>query len=134
MGRREPVIPVLRRIAAGRHLKQAKPDDGPPSSAAVSTPRKAEIPITFLGCVYYPWKQLGPIPWLKILTLVNPLVYVGRAGHLPGAVNVPIERLRENDGSLRGAEEMHSVFEPSEVGPEKTVIVYCTIANRASQA
>ncbi len=26
----------------------------------------------------------------------------GRAGHLPGAVNVPIERLREDDGSLRG--------------------------------
>lgn len=93
MGRREPVIPVLRRIAAGRHLKQAKPDDGPPSSAAVSTPRKAEIPITFLGCVYYPWKQLGPIPWLKILTLVNPLVYVSeglRAAMTPSLPHMPV--------------------------------------------
>lgn len=39
------------------------------------------IPITFLGCTYYSWKSLNPIqfhdvPWLQILVLVNPLVYV----------------------------------------------------------
>ena len=34
------------------------------------------IPVTFLGCVYYPWATLEPIRWLQITVLVNPLVYV----------------------------------------------------------
>jgi ABC-2 type transport system permease protein len=34
------------------------------------------IPMTFLGAVYYPWKNLTPLPWLKTLVLVNPLIYV----------------------------------------------------------
>lgn len=39
------------------------------------------IPLTFLGCVYYSWVALTPvkvagISWLKILVLVNPLVYM----------------------------------------------------------
>jgi ABC-2 type transport system permease protein len=33
------------------------------------------IPLTFLGCVYYPWAALTPIPWLKVLVLFNPLLY-----------------------------------------------------------
>ena len=34
------------------------------------------IPMTFLGAVYYPWKNLTPLPWLKTVVLVNPLIYV----------------------------------------------------------
>ena len=34
------------------------------------------IPMTFLGAVYYPWKNLTPLPWLKIVVLVNPLIYM----------------------------------------------------------
>jgi ABC-2 type transport system permease protein len=34
------------------------------------------IPITFLGCVYYPWASLHKIRWLQIVVLANPLVYV----------------------------------------------------------
>ena len=34
------------------------------------------IPITFLGCTYYSWQALEPIPWLQIAVLVNPLVYL----------------------------------------------------------
>jgi ABC-2 type transport system permease protein len=34
------------------------------------------LPLTFLGCVYYPWARLTPIPWLKYVVLVNPLVYM----------------------------------------------------------
>jgi ABC-2 type transport system permease protein len=37
------------------------------------------IPITFLGCVYYPWATLSPIPWLKYAVLLNPLVYMTEA-------------------------------------------------------
>jgi ABC-2 type transport system permease protein len=34
------------------------------------------MPITFLGCVYYPWAALKYIPWLQIGVLINPIVYM----------------------------------------------------------
>lgn len=34
------------------------------------------IPITFLGCVYYPWAALTHIRWLQVGVLVNPIVYM----------------------------------------------------------
>jgi len=34
------------------------------------------VPITFLGCVYYPWAMLAHVRWLQILILINPLVYM----------------------------------------------------------
>jgi ABC-2 type transport system permease protein len=34
------------------------------------------VPITFLGCVYYPWAALGAIRWLQIGVLINPIVYM----------------------------------------------------------
>ena len=34
------------------------------------------IPLTFLGCIYFPWAQLESIRWLQILVVVNPLVYM----------------------------------------------------------
>ena len=53
------------------------------------------IPITFLGCVYYPWAALGHIRWLQIGVLVNPIVYMSEGlraaltpstGHMPEAL------------------------------------------------
>jgi ABC-2 type transport system permease protein len=34
------------------------------------------MPITFLGCVYYPWAALDRIKWLQMGVLVNPIVYM----------------------------------------------------------
>jgi len=34
------------------------------------------LPLTFLGCLYYPWRALEAVRWLQILVLVNPLVYM----------------------------------------------------------
>jgi ABC-2 type transport system permease protein len=34
------------------------------------------LPLTLLGCIYYPWSFLTPIAWLKYAVLVNPLVYM----------------------------------------------------------
>jgi ABC-2 type transporter. len=34
------------------------------------------MPITFLGCVYYPWAALDRIKWLQIGVLLNPIVYM----------------------------------------------------------
>jgi ABC-2 type transport system permease protein len=34
------------------------------------------MPITFLGCVYYPWAALKSIRWLQMGVLINPIVYM----------------------------------------------------------
>jgi len=50
------------------------------------------VPITFLGCVYYPWEGLKAIPWLQIVVLFNPIVYISeglRAAVTPGVSHMP---------------------------------------------
>jgi ABC-2 type transport system permease protein len=50
------------------------------------------LPLTLLGCVYYPWATLDPIPWLKYFVLVNPLVYMSeglRAALTPNVDHMP---------------------------------------------
>jgi ABC-2 type transport system permease protein len=34
------------------------------------------VPITFLGCVYYPWAALQSLPILQHAILINPIVYM----------------------------------------------------------
>jgi len=46
------------------------------------------IPITFLGCIYYPWKALEALRWLQIVSLANPLVYISE-GFRAGLTNIP---------------------------------------------
>lgn len=51
------------------------------------------VPITFLGCVYYPWAMLHPVRWLQVLVLVNPLVYMSeglRAALTPDLPHMPV--------------------------------------------
>lgn len=50
------------------------------------------VPITFLGCVYYPWAALGPIRWLQVGVLFNPIVYMSeglRAALTPSLPHMP---------------------------------------------
>jgi len=50
------------------------------------------VPITFLGCVYYPWAWLDKIPWLQYGVLFNPIVYMSeglRAAVTPGIEHMP---------------------------------------------
>jgi ABC-2 type transport system permease protein len=47
------------------------------------------IPMTFLGAVYYPWKSLTPLPWLKWLVCINPLVYVSEGMRLSLTKGIP---------------------------------------------
>jgi len=58
----------------------------------------------------------------------------GRAGHVPGAISVPIDLLRNEDETLKSPDELRRVLEAAGVASEKRVIAYCTIGNRASQA
>jgi ABC-2 type transport system permease protein len=51
------------------------------------------VPITFLGCVYYPWAGLGKIRWLQIAVLFNPIVYISeglRAAVTPDVQHMPV--------------------------------------------
>jgi ABC-2 type transport system permease protein len=51
------------------------------------------IPITFLGCVYYPWALLAHVRWLQILVLANPIVYMSeglRTALTPGVPHMPV--------------------------------------------
>jgi len=50
------------------------------------------MPITFLGCVYYPWAALNHIRWLQIGVLINPIVYMSeglRAALTPVLPHMP---------------------------------------------
>jgi ABC-2 type transport system permease protein len=51
------------------------------------------IPITFLGCVYYPWALLSHVRWLQIVVLANPIVYMSeglRTSLTPGVPHMPV--------------------------------------------
>lgn len=50
------------------------------------------VPITFLGCVYFPWEALHTVRWLQIAVLINPIVYMSeglRAAVTPGVPHMP---------------------------------------------
>jgi ABC-2 type transport system permease protein len=51
------------------------------------------VPLTFLGCVYYPWERLDVVPWLQVGVLANPLVYMSeglRAALTHGVPHMPV--------------------------------------------
>jgi ABC-2 type transport system permease protein len=50
------------------------------------------VPVTFFGCVYYPWAAMYKVRWLQILVLINPLVYMSeglRTALTPGIPHMP---------------------------------------------
>ncbi|GAA1582836.1 ABC transporter permease [Actinomadura kijaniata] len=50
------------------------------------------LPMTMLGCVYYPWAAMDGIRWLQIATLANPMVYLSeglRAALTPQVEHMP---------------------------------------------
>jgi ABC-2 type transport system permease protein len=47
------------------------------------------VPITFLGCVYYPWALLAKVRWLQIAVLFNPIVYMSEGLRAALTPNVP---------------------------------------------
>ena len=51
------------------------------------------LPLTMLGCVYYPWSALHVIRWLQIVVLINPMVYMTeglRAALTPNLGHMPL--------------------------------------------
>jgi thiosulfate/3-mercaptopyruvate sulfurtransferase len=58
---------------------------------------------------------------------------VGRAGHVPGAVHVPVDLIRGHQDAAPDLEELRNAYAGAGVVPERKVVAYCTIGNRASQ-
>ncbi len=51
------------------------------------------VPITFLGCVYYPWAYLNHLRWLQMAVLLNPIVYMSeglRTALTPDIPHMPV--------------------------------------------
>jgi ABC-2 type transport system permease protein len=47
------------------------------------------VPVTFFGCVYYPWAAMHTVRWLQVLVLINPLVYMSEGLRTALTPNVP---------------------------------------------
>ena len=55
-----------------------------------------------------------------------------RAGHIPGAVNIPWAQAVNDDGTFKPVEELKRLYETKGVTPDKDVVTYCRIGERAS--
>lgn len=55
-----------------------------------------------------------------------------RAGHIPGAVNVPWKQALREDGTFKSVEELRKLYADAGVDGSKPVITYCRIGERAS--
>jgi thiosulfate/3-mercaptopyruvate sulfurtransferase len=53
-------------------------------------------------------------------------------GHIPGAVNVPWGQMVNENGTLKSADELKKLYESVNVTPDKEIITYCGIGERAS--
>ena len=74
------------------------------------------LPMSFLGCIYYPWSALHAIPWLQAVSLADPVTYLAEAlrasltpgvTHLPAIVTVPALLLGTAVTGLFGARCFH---------------------------
>jgi thiosulfate/3-mercaptopyruvate sulfurtransferase len=55
-----------------------------------------------------------------------------RAGHIPGAANVPWAQAANEDGTFKSPEQLRELYEGKGVTPGKDVIAYCRIGERSS--
>ncbi|MFX4420281.1 rhodanese-like domain-containing protein, partial [Acinetobacter baumannii] len=55
-----------------------------------------------------------------------------RAGHIPGAANVPWGQAVKEDGTFKSAEELKKLYASVGVDGRKPIITYCRIGERSS--
>ncbi len=55
-----------------------------------------------------------------------------RAGHIPGAANIPWAQAANEDGTFKSPEELRQLYGNKGVTAEKAVIAYCRIGERSS--
>jgi thiosulfate/3-mercaptopyruvate sulfurtransferase len=57
-----------------------------------------------------------------------------RAGHVPGAQNIPWAQAANEDGTFKSPEELKALYGGKGVTPDKNVIAYCRIGERSSHS
>ncbi len=55
-----------------------------------------------------------------------------RAGHIPGAKNIPWAQAARDDGTFKSVEELKALYQGQGVTADKEVIAYCRIGERSS--
>ncbi len=55
-----------------------------------------------------------------------------RAGHIPGAVNVPWGTIVNKDGTFKSVDEIKAIYAEKGIDGSKPVITYCRIGERSS--
>lgn len=55
-----------------------------------------------------------------------------RAGHIPGAVNIPWTQNVREDGTFKSVEELRALYGSVGITPDKEVVAYCRIGERSS--
>jgi thiosulfate/3-mercaptopyruvate sulfurtransferase len=55
-----------------------------------------------------------------------------RAGHIPGAANIPWATAVRDDGTFKSEEELRELYGAKGITPDKDVIAYCRIGERSS--
>ena len=53
-----------------------------------------------------------------------------RKGHIPGAINLEYKNVINDDGKLKTAEELTTIFDNAGIGTDKNVVLYCETSNR----
>ena len=55
-----------------------------------------------------------------------------RAGHIPGARNIPFTSLLNTDGTMKDTTQLRAIFSAAGVKPQQEVVTYCHIGMQAS--
>ena len=55
-----------------------------------------------------------------------------RAGHIPGALNVPWDRATREDGTFRDVEELTEIFSSAGLERDRASVTYCRIGERSA--
>ena len=55
-----------------------------------------------------------------------------RAGHIPGAINVPWSQAVNDDGTFKTADQLARLYESAGLDPTRETIAYCRIGERSS--
>lgn len=57
-----------------------------------------------------------------------------RAGHIPGASNIPWSKAVNEDGTFKSKEELRELYEGEGITPDKEIISYCRIGERSAHS
>jgi len=57
-----------------------------------------------------------------------------RAGHIPGAANIPWAQAVNEDGTFKSADELRALYAGKGITPDKELVTYCRIGERSSHS